>query len=75
VLFLIRAAANSNMSLVTSIQGVKCESVGYCNGAGIEDFQKLTFGILAPRDLEKLLDVGGFGGHLDRIGKGWSDSE
>jgi hypothetical protein len=36
---------------------------------GIEDFQKLTFGILAPRDLEELLDVGGFGGHLDRIRK------
>jgi hypothetical protein len=58
------------MSLVTSMQGVECESVGYCNGAGIEDFQKLTFGILPPRDLEELLNVGGFGGHLDRIRKG-----
>jgi hypothetical protein len=44
-------------------------------GWELKDFQKLTFGILAPRDLEELLDVGGFGRHLDRIRKGWSDSE
>lgn len=35
--------------------------------ARIERFPKLTFGILALRDLEELLDVGGFGRHLDGI--------
>jgi len=49
------------------MQGVECESVGLWKLARIEGFQKLTFGILTPRDLEKLLDVRGFGGHLDGI--------
>jgi len=52
---------------VRSMQGVECESVGLWKLARIEGFQKLTFGILTPRDLEKLLDVGGFGRHLDGI--------
>ena len=47
----------------------------YCEDGGIEDFEKLTFGILAPRNLEELLDVGGFGRHLDGIRREWSDSE
>lgn len=49
------------------MQGVERESVGYGDGRGLKGFQKLTFGILAPRDLEELLDVGGFGRHLDGI--------
>jgi hypothetical protein len=67
VLFLIRAAAHGNRSLVRNVQGVERESVGYGDGRGLKGFQKLTFGILAPRDLEELLDVGGFGRHLDGI--------
>jgi hypothetical protein len=43
--------------------------------AGIDDFQKLTFGILAPRDLEELLDVGGFGRHFGGVRKEWSNLE
>ena len=49
------------------MQGVECESVGLWRWARIEGFQKLTFGILASRDLEELLDVGGFGRHLNGI--------
>ena len=56
------------------MQGVECGSVAL-RWTGIEDFQNLTFGILAPGDLEELLDVGSFGRHLDRIGKERSDSK
>jgi hypothetical protein len=49
------------------MQGVECESADLWRWAKIEGFQKLTFGILAPRDLEELLNVGGFGRHLDGI--------
>jgi hypothetical protein len=46
-----------------------------CDGRELKDFQNLTFGILAPGDLEELLDVGSFGRHLDRIRKERSDSK